>query len=129
MSSKNVITDIARQLHHSGPLKVRDDTPVRDFLSVNAVADAIVLLLNAPCQGIFNIGSGVGTSIRELALLALRVVGQQDRKIAVSQPTLRRSVNILDITETRRRLGWSPISSPANTLENFFLNGVNLEKQ
>lgn len=127
MSPHNVITDIARQLRHFGPLKVRDDTPVRDFLSANAAADAIVLLLKAPFPGILNLGSGVGTSIHELALLALRAVGQQGREIAVTQPSARRSVNILNIAETQRHLGWSPKFSAVDTLGNLFLNGVNLE--
>ena len=127
MSPHNVIADIARQLPHTGPLKVRDDMPVRDFLSANAVADAIVMLLQTPCPGILNLGSGVGMSIRELALLALRAVGQQGRDIAVTQPSARRSVNILDIAETQRRLGWSPGSSPVDTLWHFFFNGANLD--
>lgn len=127
MSPRNVITDIASQLRHSGPLKVRDDSPVRDFLSANAAADAIVLLLKVPFPGILNLGSGVGTSIRELALLALSAVGQQGREIAVTQPSVRRSVNILDIAETQRHLGWSPRISPVDTLGNLFLNGANLE--
>jgi UDP-glucose 4-epimerase len=127
MSSQNVIADIARQLRYSGPLKVRDDTPVRDFLSAKAAADAIALLLKAPFPGILNIGSGVGASVREVALLALRAVGQQSREIVVTQPTERRSVNILNITETQRHLHWSPNFSPTDTLENLFLNGVNLE--
>jgi UDP-glucose 4-epimerase len=129
MSPHNVINDIARQLCRYGPLKVRDDRPVRDFLSANAAADAIALLVKKPVPGILNIGSGVGTSIRELALLALRVVGQEDREIAVTHPASRHSVNILDITETQRLLGWSPNISPADTLENLFLNGVNFENQ
>lgn len=127
MSPGNVISDIARQLPRAGALKVRDDMPVRDFLNVNAVADAIALLVQVPCPGILNLGSGVGLSIRELAVLALNSVGQQHREIIVTQATARRSVNILDIAETQRRLPWSPGPSPLVALGQFFFNRINLD--
>ena len=120
MSPSNVISDIDRQLPNTGTLKIRDDTPVRDFLSVSAAADAIVLLSQMVCPGILNLGSGVGLSIRTLALLALSSVGKESRQIVVTHPTARRSVNILDIEETQRRLRWSPGISPLITLRNFF---------
>lgn len=127
MSSNNVISDIARQLASTGALQVRDDRPVRDFLSVSAAAAAIVLLLQTPCPGILNLGSGIGLSIRELALLALHSVGQQGREIVVRQASARRSVNVLNIAETQRRLGWSPGPSPVLALGDFFSNRINLD--
>jgi UDP-glucose 4-epimerase len=127
MSSNNVISDIARQLVSNDALQVRDDMPVRDFLSASAAAEAIVMLLQTPCPGILNLGSGIGLSIRELALLALHSVGQQGREIVVSQATARRSVNILNIAETQRRLGWSPGPSPVLALRDFFSKRVNLD--
>ena len=127
MSPLNVISDIEKQLSHSGAIKVRDGTPVRDFLSVNAVVDAILLLLDTPYPGILNIGSGIGLSIREVVLLALRRIGQQGREIAFTQPTGRRSVNILDISETQHNLLWSPGIPPTASLGNYFFNGANLD--
>jgi UDP-glucose 4-epimerase len=124
MSPHNVINDIASQLTLPGAMKVRDDMPVRDFLSISAVVDAIVLLLQTPCPGILNVGSGVGLSIREVAQLALQRVGQQGREIVATQPTARRSINILDIAETQGRLQWSPGPSPMISLGNFFFNGT-----
>lgn len=121
MSPRNVINDIVKQLKLPGALKVRDDSPVRDFLSVNAVVDVIVLLLQTQCPGILNVGSGVGLSIREVAQIALQSVGQQGREIIATQPTGRRSVNILNIDQTQRLLQWSPGSTPAISLRNYFL--------
>jgi len=109
MSTCNVVFDIAKQLGRTDPLVVRDDGPVRDFLSVNQAVNAIVLLAQSPQLGIFNIGSGFGVSIRELVLLALRAVKQQNREILVTHPTGRRSVNILDIPDTRSSLVWGQL--------------------
>ncbi len=121
MSLHNVINDIVKQLTLPGALKVRDDSPVRDFLSVNAVVDVIVLLLQTKCPGILNVGSGVGLSIREVAQIALQSVGLQGREIIATQPIGRRSVNILNIDQTQRLLQWSPGSTPAISLHDYFL--------
>ena len=127
MSPCNVVSDIANQLGRTAPLVVRDDAPVRDFLSVNEAANAIVLLAQTPQPGIFNIGSGLGVSIRELALLALRAVKQQNREIVVAHPSGRRSVNILDISDTKRCLGWGATYSPLDSLGNYFRKGATLD--
>jgi UDP-glucose 4-epimerase len=127
MSPCNVVSDIAKQLGRPTPLVVRDDGPVRDFLSVNAAANAIGLLVQAPQPGIFNIGSGIGVSIRELALLALRAVGEQSREIVVTHPSGRHSVNILDISDTQRCLGWGATYAPLDDLGNYFRNGAPLD--
>jgi UDP-glucose 4-epimerase len=127
MSSNNVISDISSQLCSTSALQLRDDLPVRDFLNVSAAADAIVLTLRTPSPGIFNVGSGIGMSIRELALLALRSVGRQDADIVVNQTTTRSSVNILNIDETKCRLGWSPGRPPLLALEDFFYGRTKLD--
>ena len=127
MSPCNVVSDIAKQLGGTDPLVVRDDSPVRDFLSVNEAANAIGLLAQTPQPGIFNIGSGLGVSIRELALLALCAVKQQNREIVAANPAVRRSVNILDISDTKRCLGWGATYAPLDSLENYFRNGTTLE--
>lgn len=127
MSPCNVVSDIAKQLGRTAPLVVRDDAPVRDFLSVNEAANAIVLLAQTPQPGIFNIGSGLGVSIGELALLALRAVKQQNREIVAAHPSGMRSVNILDISATQRCLGWGATYAPLESLENYFRNGALLD--
>jgi len=127
MSPANVVSDIAKQLAQTGSLVVRDDGPVRDFLSVNEAANAIGLLAQTPQPGIFNIGSGLGVSIGELALLALRAVKQQNREIVVAHPSGMRSVNILDISDTKRCLGWGATYAPLESLENYFRNGALLD--
>jgi UDP-glucose 4-epimerase len=124
MSPCNVVSDIAKQLGGTAPLVVRDDSPVRDFLSINEAANAIVLLAQTPQPGIFNIGSGFGVSIRELALLALRAVKQQNQEIEVTNPSGCRSVNILDISDTKRCLGWGATYDPLVSLETYFRNGI-----
>jgi UDP-glucose 4-epimerase len=126
MSTTNVVSDIARQLGATGPVSVRDDTPVRDFLAVQDAASAIVLAATTPCTGVLNVGSGVGLTIRRVAEIALSATGQSVRGIVASQRASRRSVNVLDVAETRRRLGWIPTAAPAEQLGNYFRRGAGL---
>lgn len=119
MSSTNVLSDISSQLQGCGPLKVRDEHPVRDFLHADEAAQAISLCLQLGVRGVLNLGSGVGLSVRQVAQLALRVVDQPDRPIESTRPAGRRSTNILDISLARQRLGWQP-SAPDGALCRFF---------
>ena len=122
MAVNSVMSDIIRQVPGRGPLQVRDDKPVRDFLAMRDAAFAMELMIESNFRGIVNVGSGVGTSVRTLAALALAAVGQEKREIESSAPSLGRSVNILDISETKRILGWTPTSSIMNQIHQILQN-------
>jgi UDP-glucose 4-epimerase len=117
MSSNNVVSDIVKQIPGTGALCIRDDEPVRDFLAVVDAARAFVFVTTMATDGILNIGSGIGTSIGTVARLALQVAGQEHREIVVTSPSGKRSVNVLDVSESQRLLGWSA----ATSLQDFFL--------
>lgn len=123
MSPRNVLSDIARQLHGRGPLRVRDETPVRDFLAVDEAAQAIVLGIRHGLDGVANIGSGIGLSVRDVARVALRAAGQAERPIESTQPSLRRSVIILDVSQTQQRLAWTA-TAPEASLATHFSSGA-----
>jgi UDP-glucose 4-epimerase len=120
MSPNNVISDIARQIPCEGALRIRDDQPVRDFLAVTDAARAFVLAAKASVNGILNIGTGKGQSIGAVARLALEVAGQARREIAATSPSAKPSVNVLEVSETLRRLGWFSTCS----LRDYFLQDL-----
>ncbi|MBK6637177.1 MAG: NAD-dependent epimerase/dehydratase family protein [Rhodocyclaceae bacterium] len=64
MSKGNVMSDILHQIPGDGPVLVRDDMPVRDFLAVDDAAKLFTLLAGSRINGALNAGSGVGTRIR-----------------------------------------------------------------
>ena len=108
MAANNVVSDIISQIPGTGPIRVRDDTPVRDFLGVSDAAAALALMVENPYRGIVNVGSGIGTSVRELAELLLAAAGKVRRDVVATEPSPRMSINVLDISATRRILGWLP---------------------
>ncbi len=120
MSKDNVMTDILRQIPGGGPLLVRDDTPVRDFLAVDDAARLFTLLAGSRMHGVLNVGSGIGTRIRALAETALALCGEVGREIVTTRPALRRSVNVLNVEETAKALGWGPSRSLAEHMNAYF---------
>jgi len=109
MAANNVLSHIIAQIPGEDSLKVRDETPIRDYLHISDLVNALEKFVRSDYCGIINVGTGVGTSVRRIAEVALSAAGQTDRKI-VSSGSLRHTVstNILDITETNSVLGWVP---------------------
>lgn len=116
MSGNNVMSDIIRQVPGQGPLVVRDDLSVRDFLHVSDAADALAAFSLSRHIGILNIGTGIGTTVRRLVDIALLAVAQSGREVVVTSPRRSGSTNILDISETSKVLGWRPRANLADKL-------------
>ena len=109
MASNNVISDILRQLRETGPVAVRDVTPVRDYIHVDDAARAIVRMTAAGNDGsIFNVGTGEGVSVGDLAREILTIAGQEIRDARAGAPPSPPSWLVLDIEDTRRALDWQP---------------------
>ena len=108
MTTGTVMSDIVHQIPGSGPMRVRNDKPVRDFLPVSESMSAFGRIIESNYSGILNVGSGIGTSINSLARLFLETVGQEYRDIVATQPSSKISINVLDISETKKFIGWLP---------------------
>ena len=84
----------------------------RDFVYIDDVVDALLLAADRDLQpgSIFNIGSGVGTPVREIVHRLLKKMGDPVKALVGAVPS--RSDEILemsaDISLARRSLGWEP---------------------
>jgi UDP-glucose 4-epimerase len=117
MSTNNVLSDIIDQVPGVGPLRVRDDTPIRDFLPVSDSCSALGHMVDENYNGIVNVGSGVGISINNLAKQVLSLAGEKNREVVVTKPSKERSKIVLDISETLKNIGWAPSFNLKNQLE------------
>jgi nucleoside-diphosphate-sugar epimerase len=116
MSQNNVLSTILRQIPGTGPLEVMHTNPVRDFIWVQDAAEGIVALALGQFKigtegGLYNLGTGVGTSIGALANMALEVAGQNDRPVKSKSSSGRPSCLILDSSDTTSACGWKPKTS------------------
>ncbi|NJO53459.1 MAG: NAD(P)-dependent oxidoreductase [Bacteroidales bacterium] len=108
MAHGTVLSDILDQIATAGPLRLRDVTPVRDFLDVRDAAEGIVAIVRRSASGIFNFGSGQGISIGDLADLVLTAAHERGRPVVATAPAGRTSHLVLDIGTSDRKLGWRP---------------------
>ena len=108
MAEGNVVSAILQQLPNEGPVRVLHATPVRDFLWIEDAARAIADMVVGTACGIFNVGSGKGVSIHELATEILCAAGQTEREVESCFSTNRFSRLVLDSAETEAVFGWRP---------------------
>lgn len=101
---------IGRALSGENPFVVwGDGSAVRDFLYVSDAVDGIMLAFEKGVgKGAFNLGSGHGTSIRDLVTAVLRATGQSapvqwDTSKPSGEPR-----KVADITRAREILGFAP---------------------
>jgi nucleoside-diphosphate-sugar epimerase len=78
VSRYSLLWTILEQARLRAEITLADLKPVRDYCYVDDLADAAVRAALAPIESplILNIGSGVGTSVVDLAKLTLRVMGR-----------------------------------------------------
>ena len=107
-----VITRFINRLTNDLPLVIfSDGEQTRDFVYVTDVAEANILALkHAKAIGeIFNIGTGVATTINQLANMLLELAGKNSLETVHSEPRegdIRHSV--ADISKAKEKLGYCP---------------------
>jgi len=108
MKPGTVISDIMAQIPGRQALRIRDSRPVRDFLWVGDAAAALAAVAFGIGAGTYNVGTGVGTSIGDVARHALIAANEQDRPIQEGQTDVRTTSVVLDISATTADFGWRP---------------------
>ena len=92
------------------PLEIwGDGSPVRDFIYVSDTVEATVKALHySGEERIFNIGSGMGTSINQLVAIIQEVTGKHCEVVYSSPRSSAVPANVLDISKAKRELDWDP---------------------
>ncbi len=96
-------------------LSWNDTSVVRDYIHVDDVTAALIASLHRPITEPFvNVGTGIGTSLKELAALMQRMTGIEARLSASSSPYPALSRNVLSPALMERCLGVAPQVSLAD---------------
>jgi|GEM_PF-798154 len=111
MSAANVLSDLLRQIPGHGDVRVRDTAPVRDYIHVRDVALGLADLALGASEGIYNLGTGIGTSVGELAALLLTQAGEGARRVVPLACGNRPSWLVLDPNKMKTTFGWEPAVS------------------
>jgi len=107
---KFLVPQIIMQGLYETTIKVKDMAPKRDYVYIDDVIDALLLTMNQQSPfNIFNIGSGISTSVKELIDMILDIL--QSNKQVVSENLLRKNeLNdvVADISKAQKELHWNP---------------------
>lgn len=84
-----------------------DGKQVRDFLHVEDLARAHLLSFEKP-PGVYNLGSGNGSSVKDVLRAVEKATGREIRVEYVPAHKADPDVLVADITKARKELGWAP---------------------
>ena len=114
LKSSHVVAAMIRKFHESKingnqPVKLwGTGTPLREFLHVEDLADAIVFLLDKDYPyPILNIGTGYDIEIKSLASMIQSIVGHEGEILWDSSMPNGTPRKVLDVSKIRS-MGWSP---------------------
>ncbi len=85
--------------------------PVREFIYVGDAAEAVARLLETDYSEPLNVGTGVGTSIRELSELVARFTGFEGKIVWDAGKPDGVMRKVLDVSRMKQVLSWSPPTS------------------
>lgn len=106
-----VIVEFIRRALAGQPLVIfGSGEQIRDFIHVDDVTSAIVgAIASGRATGVYNIGSGEGVSINQLAELVIKLTGVEGLSVKYLPPMPGDiNVSISDITKAKRGLGFEP---------------------
>jgi UDP-glucose 4-epimerase len=123
MSKFNVVSKIINQIPGDDNLTILTSEPIRDFVWITDVTKGIMELADTGLdkfskRRVFNISTGVGTSIGEMANLALKIAGESNRKVVSDQTLSRISKNVVDYSVINGLTGWKPTMTLESGLTN-----------
>ena len=110
-SEEFLVPTLIRQARSAddGVISVEDLRPKRDYLYVDDAVDLLILLRRARARGIYNAGSGVSTSVRELAEIIMEIVGTSKPILSRNRARPNEVLDIVaDISKARADVGWFP---------------------
>ncbi len=111
LREQGLVASVLHRLLTDTPIPVwGDGSVVRDYVHIGDVVSAMLAVAfgeDGPPR-LFNVGSGVGRSVRSVIADAARVAGRPARIVAMPGRSADVAVNVLDSLRLRQRTGWSP---------------------
>lgn len=97
-----------------------DGSTVRDFIDVRDLARLLVTALDAPVPGVYNAGSGIGSSIAQVATEVEAVSGRSLKFNRLPERPFDPKRIVLDVSSAKDRFGWLPRYSIEDGVRNLF---------
>jgi UDP-glucose 4-epimerase len=110
LKRQGLIAELIYRALRGAPVEVwGDGSVVRDFVFVEDVVDALELaVVHAGEERIFNIGSGVGRSVRDVLAAVEGSLGKNVEVVWKATRAIDIPSSVLSIARARENLGWNP---------------------
>jgi UDP-glucose 4-epimerase len=107
-SYAGVITQFIRKLkENKNPIIFGDGLQIRDFIHVEDIAEAnLNAMLSSTNSGFFNIGTGIGTKIIDLAKIMIKIYDKKFEPIFYDPLKGDVKISQADVTLTKRMINW-----------------------
>ena len=107
-SYAGVITQFMRKLNeHKSPIIFGDGLQIRDFIHVEDIADVnLKSMMNNTNSGFYNIGTGKGTKIIDLAKIMIKIFNEKFEPIFEDPLIGDVKISQADITLTKKNIDW-----------------------
>jgi UDP-glucose 4-epimerase len=133
MSTGAIIGQLLDQAVRQVPLSVRNTSPVRDFIYVKDAASALLAIagsLRSPGCATYNVSSGTGVSVGELASAVSKVAGLTAPVIETMPGEMNGAKSLVLSNELlRREVGWAPVHELDSSLAASFEQLTNPENE
>ncbi len=109
---KSVVAKIIEQAKHQPRvLRLHQRGATRDFIHVYDVAEAVMKLVTKGLTGVHNLSTAYGTSLEELAHIALAIANSPGTLVDFADPIERNSNLVLSNSKIIKALKWQPAFS------------------
>jgi dTDP-L-rhamnose 4-epimerase len=105
-------------LQNVAPTLYEDGEAIRDYVNIDDVVDANMLVLedDRAAGRVFNVGGGKAVTIREFADIVMRHYGSDRPGVVTGEYRFGDTRHILSDISALRALGWEPQHSPADSV-------------
>lgn len=104
-----LVPSVSRALHAGEPVDVSHGRQVRDFVFVGDVATALVALVGSRAEGVFDVGTGEGATVRRVIEAIVACTGRGELVRFGARPDDGRPpVWVADPARLRDEVGWTP---------------------
>ncbi len=100
--------DVMNSLFNDKTVEIRSGSLIRDYIYSKDVASAFVEILDSDKQGIFNISTGIATSIKDYVLTIAKLMKKENLVVFNEQASNQYKFVVGNNSRLRDELGWKP---------------------
>lgn len=99
---------IRKLLNNEQPIINGNGRQTRDFVFVDDVAEANLVAMRQDSQGVYNVGTGVETSVNELFRMLTGLTGSPCKEVHGPAKLGEQMRSVIDSSKLKQELGWEP---------------------